>query len=105
MRTIDKGRNEKIVSDYKQFRDDLVERIGCYCSYCEMKIDNQPDVEHVVSKSITDMASSTGFPSLWANIFQNYPKIVKAIYESFSGTDMKCFDSQMKPLRGIKGKI
>lgn len=47
MRCVDKGVNP---TPYKKYRDAvtyLVGRIGCYCSYCEMVITNEPDVEHV----------------------------------------------------------
>ncbi|HHH37892.1 MAG TPA: HNH endonuclease, partial [Epsilonproteobacteria bacterium] len=36
---------------YNEAKDDLRRRLGSYCSYCEMNIDNQPDIEHVSPKS------------------------------------------------------
>lgn len=47
MRPINKGEQSKEYIDYKDARDDLIERIGFYCSYCEMSLYNRPDVEHV----------------------------------------------------------
>ena len=38
-------------TDYKQARDPLIARMGDYCSYCEIKIHTQVDVEHVLPKS------------------------------------------------------
>jgi len=51
MRPIDKG-----ASPYQQIREYslalpyLEERIGCYCSYCEMNIGHVPEVEHIIAK-------------------------------------------------------
>jgi len=43
--------SDKVYTSYKQAKDDLRERLGSYCSYCEMNIENQPDIEHVSPKS------------------------------------------------------
>ncbi len=58
MRPINRGlipKNEdgtdKIYTSYGQAKDDLRERLSSFCSYCEMNIDNQPDIEHVSPKS------------------------------------------------------
>lgn len=51
MRPVDKGTAPRTYNDYKQARDDLIDRIGCTCSYCEMNISNMPEVEHVQPKS------------------------------------------------------
>lgn len=51
MRPINKGINNKIYRDYRDAKWDLVEKLGHYCSYCEMNIQNQADVEHVVPKT------------------------------------------------------
>lgn len=51
MRCVDKGIN---LSPYKKYRDAmpyLTGRLGWYCSYCEMEISNEPDVEHVQPKT------------------------------------------------------
>lgn len=40
-----------VFTDHKQARDHLIERLGDYCSYCEIKINTQVDVEHVVPKT------------------------------------------------------
>ncbi|WP_422134565.1 MULTISPECIES: HNH endonuclease [unclassified Endozoicomonas] len=57
MRPVDKGAepldangNPKQFSQYQNARRDLIERLGGYCSYCEMKLDASLAVEHVLSK-------------------------------------------------------
>lgn len=59
MRPVDRGdvpkdENDDPVEydDYKDARDDLIERMGDYCSYCEISLHSQIDVEHVVPKSL-----------------------------------------------------
>ncbi len=47
MRPVDKGVAPKEYADYKKARHDLAERIGYYCSYCEMSVKNMIEVEHV----------------------------------------------------------
>lgn len=58
MRPVNRGeipKNEdgtdKIYTVYGQAKDDLRDRLSSFCSYCEMNIDNQPDIEHVSPKS------------------------------------------------------
>lgn len=58
MRPVNRGsipKNEdgtdKVYTSYGQAKDDLRERLSSFCSYCEMNIDNQPDIEHVSPKS------------------------------------------------------
>ncbi|HAH46711.1 HNH endonuclease [Gimesia sp.] len=41
-----------VYNDYKDARDDLIERMGDYCSYCEVALNSQVDVEHVLPKSL-----------------------------------------------------
>ncbi len=48
---VDDNGDPETFSDYKQARDPLIERMGDYCSYCEIKIHTQVDVEHVLPKS------------------------------------------------------
>ena len=52
MRPVDKGESpyEKI-DKYQDALPYLEDKIGLYCSYCEMPIKHVPEVEHVVSKS------------------------------------------------------
>lgn len=45
------GVTDKVYTSYKQAKDDLRNILGSFCSYCEMNIDNQPDIEHVSPKS------------------------------------------------------
>lgn len=53
----------KTVSDYKDWRLDLLERIGNYCSYCNMVLNDSPQVEHVSPK-----APNPGLTLLWDNM-------------------------------------
>ncbi len=57
MRPVDRGDvpqivgKDKSVSNYKDWRQDLLDRIGNYCSYCNMVLNDSPQVEHVVPKN------------------------------------------------------
>lgn len=51
MRPVSKGAAPNVFTAYGQARDDLKTRIGNYCSYCEMTLDNLANVEHVQPKS------------------------------------------------------
>lgn len=51
MRSVDKGVNLVPYTKYRDAMPDLVARLGWYCSYCEMEISNEPDVEHVQPKT------------------------------------------------------
>jgi uncharacterized protein (TIGR02646 family) len=44
--------NPKTVNDYKDWRQDLIDRIGKYCSYCNMTLNDSPQVEHVTARDI-----------------------------------------------------
>lgn len=59
MRPIDKGEipvgddgKVKTVRDYKQWRADLIDRIGFYCCYCNIPLKDSPQVEHVIAQDI-----------------------------------------------------
>ena len=55
MRPVNKGTSPYItISDYKMARRPLIDRLGPFCSYCEMSIRHMPEVEHVASKSRND---------------------------------------------------
>lgn len=51
MRPVKRGTAPKTYSDYKDARNDLADRLGWYCSYCEMPVKNMIEVEHVIPKS------------------------------------------------------
>ena len=55
------GSNREYTS-YGQAKDDLRDRIDSFCSYCEMNIENQPDIEHVSPKSTNPDLETT-----WSN--------------------------------------
>lgn len=42
----------RVYAKYQDALDDLADQIGLYCSYCEMPIQNAPEVEHVQPKSL-----------------------------------------------------
>lgn len=48
MRPVDKGSPPRSFTSYRQARHDLAERIGYYCSYCEMSVYNSIEVEHII---------------------------------------------------------
>lgn len=50
MRSIDKGIAPSTYTNYKDARNDLAERIGWFCSYCEMPVRNMIEIEHVHPK-------------------------------------------------------
>ncbi len=41
----------KAVRDYKDWRADLIDRLGPYCCYCNIRLNDSPQVEHVVPKT------------------------------------------------------
>lgn len=47
MRPVDKGTAPRVYTNYGAARHDLADRIGYYCSYCEMGVNNMIEVEHV----------------------------------------------------------
>jgi len=51
MRPVDKGTAPQTYTDYGQARHDLAERIGYYCSYCEMKVFNSIEIEHILPQN------------------------------------------------------
>ena len=61
MRPIDKGIAPHNYSNYSDARHDLANRIGYYCSYCEMKVYNSIEVEHVLP------VNQQGNPIDWNN--------------------------------------
>ena len=47
---VDSTGNPIQFSDYKQARDPLIQRMGDFCSYCEMPLLDRADVEHIRPK-------------------------------------------------------
>lgn len=63
MRPVDKGKSPyEMISKYQDALPYLEEKIGKYCSYCEMPIKHVPEVEHIVSKS------KGGELTAWSNL-------------------------------------
>ena len=63
MRPVNKGESPyQFIKDYKDAQSFLENRIGIYCSYCEMPIINAPEVEHIVSKT------NGGDKTKWENL-------------------------------------
>ena len=48
----DAAGNKKAWTEYSQSRGDLIDRIGEYCSFCEMHLDASLAVEHIQPKSL-----------------------------------------------------
>ncbi len=58
---------DKTVADYKDWRQDLLNRIGNYCSYCNMVLNDSPQVEHVIPK-IPQAGQTAGALLAWDNM-------------------------------------
>ncbi len=54
MRPINKGTAPTVYTKYSEAKDDLRDKLGNYCSYCEMNISNGMDIEHISPKSKND---------------------------------------------------
>ena len=52
MRPAVRGENTKVFKVHKDARKDLIDRLGQYCSYCEMLIPSSLDVEHILPQSL-----------------------------------------------------
>lgn len=62
MRPIDKGVAPAVYAHYRDAADDLLGRIGQYCSYCERWIETHLAVEHIQAKSRV-----TALRNAWSN--------------------------------------
>ncbi len=51
----DKNGNDVVYTNYQNARAELINRLGEYCSYCEMKLDAGLAVEHVQPKKPGDI--------------------------------------------------
>jgi uncharacterized protein (TIGR02646 family) len=52
MRPVVRGKNTKVFKDYKYARKDLIDRLGQYCSYCEMPLGSSLAVEHILPQAL-----------------------------------------------------
>lgn len=59
---LDNDNNPVCFSDYKRARNPLIERMGDYCSYCEIPLSDRTDVEHIQPKN-----SNPGLRLVWTN--------------------------------------
>lgn len=50
MRPVSRGANPGAFTRYREAADPLMERLGCYCSYCERYIETHLAVEHIQPK-------------------------------------------------------
>lgn len=57
----------KTVSDYKYWKLDLETAIGMFCTYCGMRLNNSPQVEHVVPQNPMT-GNPAGNPLAWENV-------------------------------------
>lgn len=53
MRPVEKGASPRVYQQYRDAFEDLEDRLGNYCSYCERRIETHLAVEHVQPKSRT----------------------------------------------------
>ncbi len=51
MRPIERGKSPNSYHEYQDARGDLINRLGEYCSYCEMHLDSALAVEHILPKN------------------------------------------------------
>jgi hypothetical protein len=47
MRSVQRGSAPNTYTNYQSARNDLAERLGWFCSYCEMPVKNMIEVEHI----------------------------------------------------------
>jgi len=52
MRPIHRGSTRKVYAEYEHAKQDLVNRLGPYCSYCERHIATSLHVEHIQAKGL-----------------------------------------------------
>lgn len=50
MRPVDRGAEPRKYANYEDAKQDLANRLGCYCSYCERRIATNLAVEHILPK-------------------------------------------------------
>ena len=73
MRPLDKGLTPqikgvpKIVTRYQHWKEDLIDRIGNYCCYCNMPLTDSPQAEHVVPKN-PQVGHPAGAMNDWENL-------------------------------------
>ncbi len=61
MRAVEKGTNATVFTHWNEARNPLVDKIGWYCSYCEMSVRQLIAVEHIVPRD------NGGAPLTWEN--------------------------------------
>lgn len=80
MRPVDKGAAPSVVFEkYQDAEPYLEERLGPYCSFCEMSIRHVPEVEHKEAKS------AVGDLTAWDNL------LLSCKYCNTRGTRKSCF--------------
>lgn len=52
MRPVNRGPAPRVYQHYQDAKQDLVNRLGCYCSYCERRIPTLLAVEHIQPKGL-----------------------------------------------------
>ncbi|MEM7429362.1 MAG: HNH endonuclease [Pseudomonadota bacterium] len=62
MRPVVKGPAPRVYAKHGDALDDLIDRLGRYCSYCERRLPNLPAVEHVEPQSLVPSKKLS-----WAN--------------------------------------
>lgn len=65
---------------------------------------NRPECNRLKS-AIVNLATETGFFSVWMTVFFNYPEMRIRFIEAFPGTAVDCFDRNGSPLRRPTGKM
>ncbi|WP_071190851.1 HNH endonuclease [Trichormus sp. NMC-1] len=52
MRPVVRGKNTKVFKDYRNARKNLIDQLGEYCSYCEMRLGSSLAVEHILPQAL-----------------------------------------------------
>ena len=61
------GAPKVVTEDYKLWKADLEQAIGMFCTYCGMRLNNSPQVEHVVPQNPIS-GNPAGNPFAWDNV-------------------------------------
>lgn len=79
MRPLDRGPAPDSYCDYRHAKQDLVNRFGSYCSYCERRIATGLAVEHILAQSLFPDLQTDWHNFLLACINCNSAKVAKLV--------------------------
>lgn len=74
--------------DYTEAKAPLVAHLGCYCSYCECRLDERSlQVEHIEPKHLSGETGNPYYLKSWNNFLLSVPPVMAGITK---GLDMSC---------------